>query len=82
MLPCYCLQTKFNVFTSVCLSMEVCDVTSCLVAWSHVPARGVFAYWAGRVGTPPVLTSATKAGGTHPTEMHSCVVNVFIRISD
>ena len=48
----------------------VYDVTSCVVAWSHVLCRGY--------GTPLVLTlvAATKAGGMHPTGIHSCYINV------
>ena len=28
--------------------------------------------------TPPSLEAANEAGGTHPTEMHSCYINMFV----
>ena len=37
---CYPTAGEGNVFTHVCLSTGVYDVTSCLAAWYHVPSRG------------------------------------------
>ena len=72
MLSCLrqCLNTarkrsfgRGNIFTSVC--KEFCSQGVCLAP----PGGGV---GGGRVETPP--GTATAAGGTHPTGMHSCLI--------
>ena len=46
------------------------DVTSCLVAWSHVPVRGGLPTAGGGLRTIPTRTR--KVGGAHPTGILSC----------
>ena len=68
-----------NIFTPVCHSVHRGDLVregGCLV--QGVPAPGVSGPRGGAWWRPP--RTATAAGGTHPTGMHSCInSNVLLK---
>ena len=81
----YCPQQRSlgqgNMFTGVCLSTGGCLLRG-------VPAHGVPAPWGvpapGGVGScsgggclVETPQTATAAGGTYPTGMHSCIENII-----